>query len=87
MKLPNERLDEKVMEEVIKIDKRKLLEMVLNWRWSKKSPPKKRAQKSLVKMIRAEVATKEERAEVAEDESSHWCCQNPKYSSQRYGTW
>ena len=35
---------------------------------------KKRAKKSLVKMIRAEVATKEERAEVAEDESSHWFC-------------
>ena len=41
LKLPNEILDEKVMEEVLKIDKRKLLEMVLNWRWSKKSPPKK----------------------------------------------
>ena len=48
MKLPNERIDEKVMEEVIKVDKRKFADKVagncfnfLNWRWSKKSPPKK----------------------------------------------
>ena len=52
LNLSNERKDEKVMEEVIKVDKRKIkyLEMVLNWRLPKKSPPKMRAQKSPPRM-------------------------------------
>ena len=65
MKLPNERIDEKVMEEVIKVDKRKFADKVagncfnvLNWRWSKKSPPKKRAQKSPVKMTAQKLPVK-----------------------------